>query len=312
MDTKMRAWVRRGSRAGVEEVDAPALEREDDVIVEVLLAGICRTDLYAARGLLQTPDPLILGHEFSGVVVAAGPHASSREGDRVAVMPVRHCGSCATCLSGRPSACPASRMMGVDLPGAFARYARSPDRFVYVVGGMGAERAAYAEPVAASLAPTTLGLDLAAPVLVVGASRIAELTARAMRALGHERVEVLGPDEISRGGDHADAWPVVVETSTRPDALGAAVDACAPGGVLVLKSRPPTHVELDLRRAVQKELTLRGAHYAPFSAALELLADPGFAVDDLLGDAHPLEAFLELAERGAEHGETKAFLDPKR
>ncbi len=306
MDTKMRAWVRRDGTTRVEEVDVPSIERDDDVVIEVALAGICRTDLYASQGLIGSVDPLILGHEFSGEVVAAGPAAKVREGDRVAVMPVRHCGECATCQAGRHSACPHATMMGVDIPGAFARYARSPDRFVHVVEGMTFERAAYAEPVAASLAPAALGLDPRAPVLVVGHGRITELTVRAMRAAGHTHVEAAAEAE------RAHAWEVVVETSGRERVMDEAIRACAPGGTLVLKSRPAWHVEFDLRRAVQKELRLRGAHYAPFGRALELLSDPGFDVEDLLGEVHPLDAFLELAERGGESGATKTFLDPKR
>jgi threonine dehydrogenase-like Zn-dependent dehydrogenase len=302
----MRAWVRRGGVTRLEEADAPRVERADDVIIEVALAGICRTDLYAARGLLDVADPLILGHEVSGEVVAAGPEARVKEGDRVAVMPVRHCGACAACAAGRIAACPRAQMMGVDLPGAFARYARSPDRFVYPVGRMDHARAAYAEPVAASLAPAALGLDREAPALVVGRGRIAELTARAMRAAGHVHVEV------AREAREAHGWEVVVETSGRQEVLDAAIRACAPGGTLVMKSRPAGHVALNLRRAVQKELCLRGAHYAPFGRALELLRDPGFDVSDLLGSTHPLDAFLELAEEGGESGATKTFLDPKR
>ena len=44
-----------------------------EVLIRVVAAGVCRTDLYAARGRLPVRDQVILGHEFSGVVDAVGP-----------------------------------------------------------------------------------------------------------------------------------------------------------------------------------------------------------------------------------------------
>ena len=50
VEGKMLAWVRRAGGASIEEVVVPRVERADDVVVRVELVGICRTDLYAARG----------------------------------------------------------------------------------------------------------------------------------------------------------------------------------------------------------------------------------------------------------------------
>src|SRR5438034_10019172 len=93
----------------VEEVQAPLEPSADEVVVRVAVCGICGTDLHEyVAGPIVTPvephpltgatNPQILGHEFSGAVVAVGPAVSRvAVGDRVAIMPLAYCGRCAYC-----------------------------------------------------------------------------------------------------------------------------------------------------------------------------------------------------------------------
>jgi S-(hydroxymethyl)glutathione dehydrogenase / alcohol dehydrogenase len=86
--------------------------RRGEVLVRVAAAGVCRSDLHLADGLLGAGRwPIVLGHEGAGVVEAVGEDVSSVEvGDHVAFCLVPACGMCAPCRSGRPTLCePAGR-----------------------------------------------------------------------------------------------------------------------------------------------------------------------------------------------------------
>lgn len=98
-------------------------------IVAVKAAGVCGTELHFLDGLLKPDDyPLILGHEFAGVVeeVPEG-ETKLRKGDRVSVYNLVACGSCSQCTVGRQQICdnPIGQM-GFNLNGGFAEYARVP------------------------------------------------------------------------------------------------------------------------------------------------------------------------------------------
>lgn len=81
------------------ELDAP---RDDDVLVRIVACGICHTDLMAAPFL---PQPLVLGHEGAGVVVAVGSRVRKvKPGDHV-VLTFPSCGTCARCLAAEPAYC---------------------------------------------------------------------------------------------------------------------------------------------------------------------------------------------------------------
>lgn len=113
----------------IEEVPDPT-PGHGDVIVEVSACGICGSDLeyYTGRSPLGTASgsgPLILGHEFSGRVVALGPGVTTlREGDRVAVNPIQSNPGLDASRSGRPNF-DLDNVLGVSIDGGFARFVRS-------------------------------------------------------------------------------------------------------------------------------------------------------------------------------------------
>ena len=72
----MKAIVKNGSTVTLGTIENPMVERDDDVVVRVRSAGLCRTDVFVADGVIRTRDPLVLGHEFSGVVEAVGAGVS--------------------------------------------------------------------------------------------------------------------------------------------------------------------------------------------------------------------------------------------
>src|SRR5215472_4462510 len=77
-----------------------------EVEVAIAAAGVCHSDLHLVRGEWQHPTPVVLGHEGSGVVTAAGPGVTALSpGDHVVLSWVPACGRCRYCRAGRPAQC---------------------------------------------------------------------------------------------------------------------------------------------------------------------------------------------------------------
>jgi len=115
----------------LERFELPTLEPgADEVIIQIAGCGICHTDVgFAVDGLpTRKPLPLVLGHEISGRVVAAGEHAQDWVGRLVVVPAVIPCGTCAACKAGRPTICRNQFMPGNDGDGGFATHVRIPAR----------------------------------------------------------------------------------------------------------------------------------------------------------------------------------------
>lgn len=253
----------------------PAVAAAEEVLVRVVLAGICRTDLAVATGKLACAAPCVLGHEVAGIVEAVGPSVRGLcVGDRVACRPQ---------VDGQ--------RLGVDRDGGFSEALVLPARaLVKVPPALDWRRAAFVEPVAACLAIRRAPLD--GRVRIVGAGRIAELTRRCARSLGVDLSEGLAD--------------VVIETAGTAESLAEAFARVRDGGRVVLKSRPAAPVAVDLAAAVVRELKLIGVGWASFEEAFELL-EGGLPVEDLLGEVLPLQAFgaqLAAAE------DKKRFLAP--
>lgn len=81
-----------------------------EVLVKVAACGVCHTDFAARAGFMETPFPMVLGHEGSGVVLEAGPDSAFRPGQRVGFS-YGWCGKCPACLEGQPYGCEENRAL---------------------------------------------------------------------------------------------------------------------------------------------------------------------------------------------------------
>src|SRR2546428_3716986 len=161
---KVATW-RGEARFTIDEVPDPA-PGPGQVVVDINTAGICGTDIHATQGLFPWKPPVVLGHEYTGVVRDVGRGVSHRLiGHVVACEPSYGCGECAECHAGRVSQCP--RCVRV---GGFAERVVLPARCVHPLPrGLDPVTAALTEPAACCLA----GLEMfrmppGATVLVIG------------------------------------------------------------------------------------------------------------------------------------------------
>jgi len=106
--------------------------RANEVLLEVLACGVCRTDLHLVDGELpNAPYPVTPGHEIVGRVVACGPAVvGTRIGDRVGVPWLGHtCGTCKYCRMGMENLCDNARFTSYTLEGGYAQYVVADARY---------------------------------------------------------------------------------------------------------------------------------------------------------------------------------------
>jgi 6-hydroxycyclohex-1-ene-1-carbonyl-CoA dehydrogenase len=103
-----------------------------EAVVAVAGGGLCHTDLGFIGGKVKTnaPLPLILGHEISGKVAAAGAGCEKLVAANVVIPAVLPCGECELCKAGRSNVCRSQKMPGNDFNGGFASHVTVPGRFL--------------------------------------------------------------------------------------------------------------------------------------------------------------------------------------
>jgi threonine 3-dehydrogenase len=134
----MKALVKKERAHGLwfEEVPVPGVG-EFDVLIRVLRASICGTDVHIyewdswARKTI--PTPMVIGHEFAGVIEAVGSHVHDFSPGMI-VTGEGHlvCGRCRNCLAGRRHLCNRTSGVGVNRPGAFAEFLSIPETNVWL------------------------------------------------------------------------------------------------------------------------------------------------------------------------------------
>ena len=85
------------------EVREPA---SDEVLVRIVSAGVCHSDVSVVNGTIPFPTPTVMGHEGAGIVEAVGESVTMvAPGDHVVVITMEYCGACAKCDTGFPTLC---------------------------------------------------------------------------------------------------------------------------------------------------------------------------------------------------------------
>lgn len=202
IDKTMRALVKTGKGAGLIEVrDIPVPSIGDgDVLIEVKAAGICGTDLHIYHDEFPYWPPVILGHEFSGMIAALGKNVTDwKVGDRVVGEPhTMACGKCWLCRTGNRQLCPEKRSPGWGIDGCFAKYMRFPEPALLhrIPESLSFEDAAQVEPTA-NVVTDVLERGVVEPgdvVAVIGPGPIGITAAMAAKAGGADRILLIGTD----------------------------------------------------------------------------------------------------------------------
>jgi (R,R)-butanediol dehydrogenase / meso-butanediol dehydrogenase / diacetyl reductase len=310
----------------IEERPDPDDPGPGELILRPEAVGICGSEVEGYLGHMgnRTP-PLVMGHEFAGVVVAAGPGASELEGARVAVNPLSGCEECKLCLSGFSNLCLHRVLVGVHVPGAFADLVkvRAADARVLPVG-VSARVGALMEPLANGVHAVRLAPSGVERAVVIGAGTIGLVTLQAALLHGLPEVMVVEPHELRRAraltlGASA-AEPSPGEADLVLDAVGLegtrqlGLELLRPGGTLVCIGLASDDTTLGFHGVVRSQHRIQGSYaytMPDFEQAHEWLVSGQATLGDDLTAVRPLEdgpaAFRRLAE-GPPPPEFKVFL----
>lgn len=182
----------------LEERDRP-VPGAGQVLIRMQAGGICGSDLHYYQhggfGVVRLKEPMILGHEVSGIVETLGDGVTELQaGQLVAVSPSRPCGACEYCRSGKQNHCLNMRFYGSAMPfphiqGAFQEWLVADVTQCAVADGLTAAEAAMAEPLSVVLhAARTAGDLLGKRVLVTGCGPIGLLAVLVARAAGAAQI----------------------------------------------------------------------------------------------------------------------------
>jgi threonine dehydrogenase-like Zn-dependent dehydrogenase len=297
--------------------------RPHEVLVEVRVAGVCGTDLAIYSGDYRVPLPLVLGHEFCGVVVEVGEGAPTALLGRRVVAEInntcvawRRADLCPACRAGFSGHCTKRTVVGITgADGAFATHVRVPEGSVHrLPDDISDEEAVFVEPLAAAvrtfeLSPffegdsvVVLGVGRLGTLVVWVASRLGGRVIAVTRSeAGRQRALAFGAasafssedealeEEIARvsGGLGAD---VVVEATGAPEGFEKAMALVRPRGTIALKTTcgvPSGGV--DVTKLVVDEISVQGSRCGPFDKAIRFLAEGRPPVASLIARVFPLD-----------------------
>ena len=185
----------------IEELEVPK-PAADEVLIQVKRCGICGTDLHEYVHGAQTlwvdkphpltghMGPLVMGHEFSGVIAEMGSEVDKsrwQEGERVCVMPLLHCGKCKYCRMGLEHMCEQFGAIGLQWPyGGFGEYCTVKEyNLVKIPDNVTYEQGACVEPLSVALYGIRRGnLQIGNQLLITGGGPTASLTLLGAKAAG--------------------------------------------------------------------------------------------------------------------------------
>ena len=318
----------------------------DEVKIEVKAAGICGSDLHIYHGdikLLLRP-PVIMGHEFSGVITEVGPNVSEwKAGDRVtSETSAQVCGECIPCRTGNYNVCAQKRLIGYWFNGAFARYCVVPERLVHrLPDNVSLLSGALSEPLACCVngvyektvispgdivviaGPGPIGLlslQLAkvkgAFVVLCGAGPDGKRLELGRRFGADVTVNVQTEDPLEVVSDLTDnvGADVFIECSGSPSAVQMGFQLVRRMGQYTQIGLTGRGFELDFDTVAYKELTLRGClgqRWVFWRQGLRLLSEGLVKTEELISDVLPL-AQWETGFRKVENKEgLKIILKPE-
>lgn len=324
--------------SAVDELEVTEVEKpkpgNGQSLIKILACGICGTDRHIYNGEYPSAKPVILGHEFGGVIEESGPGSKFKVGQVVSVDPNIICAKCPDCLAGRTALCPDLTALGVNINGGLAEYVLTPDSQIYPVkDGLNPLHLAFIEPLACSIR----GLDLAN---LKGGERVAILGGGVIGLLVVQLAKLAGASEIvlvTRQKFRRDVALKIGATSVvDPKASDVAQSVkdmdvtfeCAGavetfkqsqlitrrgGSVIVLGlTAADTNLEINPFSLVVNELRIQGSFLNPLTQAraAELVGSGKLNLDILISKVVDLDGVKAILDAPAAEGDIKYIVCP--
>lgn len=308
----MKAIVKTKREYGAVEVleyPEPTAPVDNEVIIEVKSSAICGSDLHSFEYIPsshQMKIPVILGHEFSGIVQAIGPSVKDFAiGDRVMGESNIYCDRCTNCRSGKTNVCTNSIMRGITGDGVMASIVKLEERFLHhISNNLSFDEAAVAQPISVSIHGVYDNCNVMPgdDVVVFGPGIMGYVAAQLARSQGAKNIFLVGTnadvdkrlpiakemgfipinsqetsiDEEIKSILGKDSVDVVIECSGSPIALNDGIRILRKDGWLTILGIFSKPAEVDMTNVVRKELNLRVSYtstWKNYETALSLLSD---------------------------------------
>ncbi len=343
----MRALVKYGRQNGdveIRDVPEPSKAGPDQVLIEVKAAGVCGSDIHMWREQQSwaVKLPLVLGHEFCGVVADVGANVNGfQTGQRVACETAASvCGQCVYCLSGNYNLCPNRLGYGALADGAFTSYVLArPQILHHIPDNVPFEHAALTEPICVAynaLVEKTM-MKPGDLVVIQGPGPIGIMALQIVRLRGAGTIVVLGTDadahrlEVAAelGAHHTvniqreDAAALVkslgdgfgadliVDCTGVSRALKQSMDLVRPNGRITKIGWGPQPLDFSLDPLVGKAVTLQGSFshtYPTWERVLGLLSTGQVNLEPVIGGVYGLDQWEEAFSTMEEGHSVKSVL----
>ena len=319
-----------GNLALVDRPERPAGAGE--VLVSVLAAGVCGTDLHIDADEYPSSPPVTLGHEVCGEVIGVGAEVpESWLGVRiVSETYFSTCGACPSCRDGRPNLCRERCSIGSRADGAFADRVVLPAAGLHVLPDWVSDHAGPLVEPLACVCNCLLDPSVIQPgdqVLITGPGPVGLLAAQVARSAGGDvtvvglssdgmRLEVAASLGFGRatGVEEAREVDVAIECSGSQGGARSCLEALRPGGTWVQVGVFGKDVTVPLDLVLLKELRVRAGFASTpqsWQRAMTLLADRRLDLDSLVTRVSPLEAWAAAFEDLRAGRGLKQVLDPR-
>jgi L-iditol 2-dehydrogenase len=322
----------------IEFKDLPKPEpKNGEALVKVKHVGVCGSDVHYYEhgriGNFIVKQPLILGHECAGEIVALGRHVKGgglKIGDTVALEPGVTCGRCEFCMEGRYNLCPDVAFMATPpVDGAFAEYVAHPAHLCFKLpAGMDTVEGALIEPLSVAfqavaqaqvepgrtatvLGAGCIGLVTVMALINAGVTKIHCVDAIAKRLakageLGATPVDLTKTDSVAeilrqtgnRGTDY------VFEASGNATAIRNTGRLVARGGTIIMIGLSADgNIGYDFNSLIDKEASIKTVfRYANhYRSAIDAVASGRINIKNLVSDYYPFDevaqAFITSVER---------------
>ncbi|AJD50581.1 MULTISPECIES: L-idonate 5-dehydrogenase [Thalassospira] len=315
----------------IETENAPA-SAHDEVLIRVGAGGVCGSDMHyyfeGGIGQIRVREPIILGHEAAGTIVALGSDVTGFAiGQKVAINPSHPCGTCCYCKKNLQQHCLNMKFFGSAMPmphiqGAFRDLVNvRQDQCFAISNQTDIGHAACAEPLAVCLHAVARAGDLSGKkVLITGAGPIGSLCAAAAKRAGASEIVVTDLQDfalnvaqqmgatrtinIANAADDLKAYEqdkgqfdVCLECSAAPAALRSAISVLRPQGILV-QVGVAGEIPVPFNPLVAKEITITGTFrfHAEFADAVRLIDSGDINVTPIITQTYPIETAQEAFE----------------
>lgn len=328
-----------------KEVSIPEID-DDEVLIKVKAAGVCGTDLHIFYDEFPYWPPVILGHEFSGIIEKTGKNITRfKNGDRVTSEPQQKvCGVCRYCRLGLIHLCSSKRSPGWGIDGAMAEYIKLPDKLLHKLPeDVSFAEGALIEP-ASTVTHAIIERGNIMPtdyVVVIGPGPIGLIAAQIAKGSGAQTVVVSGLnkdmeyrfnvaqelciDKIinaekedlnyfireNTGGFGAD---MAIECSGSESGINQAIDVLAKNGKLIgvgLSGKESLNLKWD--KAIFNELNIipsMSSTYSSWKYTLDMLKTKKLNLSKIISNILPMSRYREAFEMTMNRQGLKIVLVP--